>query len=266
MYDWRIVCNKAARQFANEQSLTLEPKDFGHLEHFHYGGENVCDSLIQSLQLEPSCRILDAGCGIGGSARTLASRKYPVVGVDANREFVQYAESISSPKIVFQESRLEDLTGLQYDAWFALLVFVHIGDRASLFQKLENDCSVDGRFFIETIVSNSNKDFFDTPVWSESEVENLMPSAQLSSKTAHWKEWTQARVERFLARQLFFENLYGSSVVEQRIRHYEKIAEGFETGALKGRRIVGRFGGSLEIETDLEKTCIIEFDQLLDIT
>lgn len=266
MYDWRIFCNREARRYASERGLEIESKDYGHLEHFHYGGEGVCEDVVQSLRLEPTDRVLDAGCAIGGSARTLSRLNLNVVGVDANAEFIQFAESISDQRDIFKHSRLEDSDGLQYDAWYALLLFVHIRDRDFLFNKLENDCSKSERFFIETIVSNSKRHFFETPPWTDREIDRLIPSASVTCQTATWTRWTQLRLERFLKRRLFFEDLYGCDVVEKRIVHYDNIAEGFQAGALLGRRIIGEQSlPPSEIETDFDKICIIEFDQLLDI-
>lgn len=273
MYDWRIFCNQTVKNYVSEKGLVTEPSDYGHLEHFHYGGEKVCEEIHWSLDLKASDVLLDAGCGIGGSARTLSKRNLSVVGIDANAEFIRYAKSLSRPSPGafhnprYKHERLEDLREEKYDAWFALLVFVHIENRVSLFQKLEHDCSVNGRYFIEAIVSNSDIGLFEHAIWKEAELEALMPLAQVSSQTERWTTWTQARLERFLQRRHLFEDLYGQPIFEKRVSLYEKVAEGFQSGRLEGRRIIGESGrASGEIETDLGKTCIIELDQFLGLS
>ena len=93
-------------------------------------------------------------------------------------------------------------------------------------------------------------------------VEAAFPDAFFHCMNRYWSWWTRQRLERFLTRRSFFEVLYGEEIVRKRCILYENVAEGFESGKLKGRRIVGRNCQSFEQDWRKEDVCIIEFDQI----
>src|SRR5262245_21935242 len=53
------------------------------VDEFHVGGRDATIELADRLGLAPGTRVLDVGCGLGGSARFLAAeRSCQVTGVD----------------------------------------------------------------------------------------------------------------------------------------------------------------------------------------
>jgi demethylmenaquinone methyltransferase/2-methoxy-6-polyprenyl-1,4-benzoquinol methylase len=79
--------------------------------------ELTADPAIEALQLPPGSRGLDAGCGIGLQALSLAEAVGPaghVTGLDISPEFVLYAEEIAkkaglSERISFREGDVRQL-------------------------------------------------------------------------------------------------------------------------------------------------------------
>lgn len=69
--------------------------------HYHFGCfQDGTDSLARAMNrtvlrivphLVPGGRVLDMGCGMGGTARLLAKEGFPVVGIDPDRGVVAYA-------------------------------------------------------------------------------------------------------------------------------------------------------------------------------
>lgn len=66
------------------------------LDQLHVGGAAATAELAAKLGVQPNIRVLDVGCGLGGSARHLAAL-YDcfVTGVDLNEPFVQLAQLLS---------------------------------------------------------------------------------------------------------------------------------------------------------------------------
>ena len=93
MYDWRIECYERAIAFAETRGIPLEPlEQFGHLEHFHYGGAAACREWVYHLDIAPDDRVLDIGCGVGGTGRYMWREigcSYD--GVDVRADFVAFA-------------------------------------------------------------------------------------------------------------------------------------------------------------------------------
>ena len=85
----------ASRQ-AIEQALVAAGKDLGHLrpedlallEDFHTMGRIATTQLAGLAGITPDDEVLDAGCGIGGTARYVAElSRCHVVAVDLTEEY-----------------------------------------------------------------------------------------------------------------------------------------------------------------------------------
>lgn len=107
------------------------------------GGEVMARELISRLGLSPGSRVLDAGCGLGGSAFLMA------------REFGAHADAMDLSRNMIDMARrrceahgLSELVVLEhgdclvldrperYDAIYSRDVFLHIHDKAGLFKVL----------------------------------------------------------------------------------------------------------------------------------
>ena len=75
-------------------NLTI--KDLVPVDAFHIRGIGATKELTSLVEIKPDYKILDIGCGIGGSARLLAS-KYEcfVTGVDITEEYCKAAIELS---------------------------------------------------------------------------------------------------------------------------------------------------------------------------
>src|SRR5579864_8798306 len=89
----------ASRQ-AIEQALVAAGKDLGHLdpadlallEDFHTMGRIATAQLADLAEITSDDKVLDAGSGIGGTARYLAERSHcHVVAVDLTDEYCETA-------------------------------------------------------------------------------------------------------------------------------------------------------------------------------
>src|SRR5208337_2720155 len=68
----------------------LEPADLGLLEDFHTMGRYATSQLVDLAQITSDSKVLDAGSGVGGTARYVADRYgCPVTAVDLTDEYCE---------------------------------------------------------------------------------------------------------------------------------------------------------------------------------
>ena len=82
---------------ASVDRSTCTSKDLAGSDQFHIGGAKSALKLFSKLELAPGDVVLDAGCGLGGPART-ASAEFgcEVRGVDLSQEYVECGNELSS--------------------------------------------------------------------------------------------------------------------------------------------------------------------------
>ena len=108
------------------------------------GGREMVVELFEGLALAPGSRVLDVGCGLGGSAFVMA-REFDlyVDGVDLSKNMLELANAKLSVYGLADRITLEwgDCLALdrpeQYDAIYSRDVFLHIADKARLFSVLK---------------------------------------------------------------------------------------------------------------------------------
>jgi len=90
------------------EDQTLRIDQLAPLDHFHTRGILATAELAAATGLEPSTRVLDLGCGIGGPARYLAATfGCGVTGVDLSPSFIDAANYLTgrcglSDRVTFQ--------------------------------------------------------------------------------------------------------------------------------------------------------------------
>ncbi|MCP4332003.1 MAG: methyltransferase domain-containing protein [Gammaproteobacteria bacterium] len=107
------------------------------------GGRELAFQLINGMALAPDSRVLDVGCGLGGSAFVMAGDfGLQVDAIDLSRNMLALAER------KLEANGLADRVSLQwgdcleldcsdrYDAIYSRDVFLHIADKARLFTVL----------------------------------------------------------------------------------------------------------------------------------
>ena len=97
----------AALEKSGIDTKQLAPADLAPVDEFHIRGREATLELAQRAKLKPGSRVLDVGCGLGGSARYLATEQgCQVVGIDLTHEYIETA------------NKLADLVGLDHQVEF----------------------------------------------------------------------------------------------------------------------------------------------------
>jgi len=74
----------------------LAPADLAPVDEFHIRGREATIELARRASLTSDLRVLDVGCGLGGSARHLAAEhQCHVTGIDLTPEYVDVADALA---------------------------------------------------------------------------------------------------------------------------------------------------------------------------
>ncbi len=120
------------------EQATLD--DLAPVEEFHIGGRAATAEFLEQLGLRGGDRLLEVGCGLGGTARFAADRfGVLVLGLDLSPDFIEAGRELT--RWTRLESRVElevadasrlDLAAGSFDAATLLHVGMNISDKAAL--------------------------------------------------------------------------------------------------------------------------------------
>lgn len=116
------------------------------------GGETMARELVGRFNLEPGSRVLDAGCGLGGSAFLMARENgLRVDGIDLSRNMLSMAQEKCeahglNERVVIEHGDCLTLNRpAHYHAIYSRDVFLHIHDKPKLFAVLHDTLFPGGR-------------------------------------------------------------------------------------------------------------------------
>jgi SAM-dependent methyltransferase len=144
-----------------EQALTAAGKDLGHLtpadlgalEDFHTMGRIATGQLAELAKITGQDRVLDAGAGIGGTARYLAATYgCEVTAVDLTQEYCETASWLNSltglaGKITVRQADVTDLpfANSAFDVVISQHVQMNVPDKARLYAEAHRVLAPGGR-------------------------------------------------------------------------------------------------------------------------
>lgn len=163
----------------NISAETLKPVD-----EFHSAGVEATKALLGQLEVTPEMQVLDIGCGIGGPARSIASRhNCRVQGIDLTPEYVQTARHLSA------RVGLDDLTDFEEgsateipleadtaDMAWMLHVGMNIPDKQALFAEAARVLRPGGHFVVFDVMEGpvAKPPEFPVPWASSPEMSHVM--------------------------------------------------------------------------------------------
>ena len=143
--------------------------------------EAKLDLVCQKLQLKPGMKVLDIGCGWGGTARFAAERYgVEVVGITVSEQQANLARQNCQglPVII----RLQDYRGLneKFDRILSIGMFEHVGYKnyPTYMKKVKELLNPDGLFLLHTIGGNSSVTRSDPWISKYIFPNSMLPSAR----------------------------------------------------------------------------------------
>ena len=203
-----------ASQQAIEQALAAAGKDLGHLlpqdlallEDFHTMGRIATTQLADLAEITSGDEVLDAGSGIGGTARYVAGRsRCHVAAVDLTGEYCQIARWLNQlagldDRITVHQADVTDLPfqNATFTLMFSQHVQMNVADKALLYQEARRVLAHGGRLAVWDIAAGGNGGpDFPVPWADRPEYSHLTTPGQLRTaietsgfEIEHWSDLT----------------------------------------------------------------------------
>lgn len=218
---YEAILNALSNVAAPGKKITR--KDITAIDEFHVRGQEVSFELATAAGLQPGMRILDAGCGLGGTCRLLADEfDCNVTGIDITEDYIRTA------------TKLSELTGLQhktrfvhgsvlslpfenssFDVVFTEHVQMNIADKKTFYSEITRVLKKDGRFVYYDILSNDHLPVKYPVPWAPNESISFLITSQQLHALLHDAGLNNIQITNETAKGIsFFNNLF--NLIEQK--------------------------------------------------
>jgi SAM-dependent methyltransferase len=205
---------KSALAMITPEEQTLTVTQLAPLDQFHTRGVLATAELASAAGLEPSTRVLDLGCGIGGPARYLAATfGCKVTGVDLSPSFIDTATYLTarcglSDRVTFQVGDALDqpFEDAAFDTVFLQHVAMNIKDRVALYAEVRRILAPGGQFVTYDLVLRDGDVVYPAPWARDASTSFLLSDGdtrtaleQAGFKAVLWRDDTQTALDWFKA-------------------------------------------------------------------
>lgn len=174
------ILNGVKAAGGNPEKPTI--KDLAPVDEFHTAGRDATLQLFQMLAPEPHWHVLDAGCGLGGTSRALASEyACQVSGIDLTPEYVAIAEELTrrvglAEKCTFETGSVLDLPYADntFDAAMTCHVGMNIPDRTTFYGEIARTLKTGGRFCVFDVMKGPADGLPFPMPWAETEATSFV--------------------------------------------------------------------------------------------
>jgi len=141
----------------------LQPADLAPVDEFHIRGRESTIELATRAGLRPGLRVLDVGCGLGGSARYLATEYgCSVAGIDLTREYTEVASELTqrvglADKVKFRQASALELPFAdgEFDIVWTEHVQMNIADKRAFYAELARALKPGGKLVFHDIFAGT---------------------------------------------------------------------------------------------------------------
>lgn len=177
-------------KFREENIDTLEKiqKVLSPVQELHLRGRDVTLELAKGAGINESTRVLDVGCGIGGSSRVLVSEfGCKVTGIDLCEEFCHTAEFINKKMGLSEKIEIRQGNALNmpfddeyYDVVLIQHVLMNIKEKNDVICQINRVLRLKGRLAINTICEGSVIPIHYPVIWAnDSDINFLLEADNL---------------------------------------------------------------------------------------
>ncbi|NQV84420.1 MAG: methyltransferase domain-containing protein [Rhodospirillales bacterium] len=166
----------AGLEAAGADLNNLTPEDLSPVDEFHLGGRKATIHAVSKLPLNKDSHVLDIGCGIGGTARFIASETgCRVTGIDLTPEYISTAQILNSRTGLADQVTCEIANALNmpfdeatFDVATTFHVAMNISERGKLYSEIARVLKPGGVFCLYDIMKKGDEPI-DFPVpWAHS--------------------------------------------------------------------------------------------------
>jgi ubiquinone/menaquinone biosynthesis C-methylase UbiE len=201
----------------------LTVADLAPVDHFHTLGLSATTGLADAARLKEGDEVLDAGCGLGGPARTLAETYgCRVTGIDLTRGFCEAAAELNrrvglGDRIVIQQANAVALPfgDDTFDVVWTMHVSMNIEDKAELYDQFARVLKPGGKLAFFDLIEGEGELHFPVPWANDPSINHLVDEDELrlllSTAGFHAEMWQDLTAEG----AQFFRNLTPSPLGPQ---------------------------------------------------
>lgn len=193
----------------------LKPDDLAPVDEFHVRGREATVELARRASLDPGSRVLDVGCGLGGSARYLAAEyQCRVTGIDLTQEYVEVANVLAgmvglSDKAAFQQASALEMPfdDGSFDVVWTQHVQMNVADKRAFYREIARVTRPEGRLVFHDIFAGDGGPVHYPVPWAENpSISFLVPPGdarnvleELGFSVRDWVDTTEVSLRWLLA-------------------------------------------------------------------
>lgn len=191
---------------------SLELNDLAPIDEFHTRGKASTIEIANLAQLKSQHKVLDVGCGLGGSARFIANQyNCSVIGIDLTKEYIEVANKLTEfvklgDKVSFKQGSALNLPfpSESFDIVWTEHAQMNISDKKKFYGEIGRVLNSNGRLVFHDIFGTSNTPFYPTPwaeydsmssLCSQDEAKSIIESSNFI--VDNWEDTTRKSLEFF---------------------------------------------------------------------
>jgi SAM-dependent methyltransferase len=168
---------------ADLDHLTID--DLAPVDEFHIGGRKATDHALDALAPAAGQHILDVGCGIGGTARLMASRYgCRVHGIDLTPEYVDIARILTERVGLGDQVSFDVASALAmpfedqaFDGAVTMHVAMNIADREGLYGEIARVLKPGAAFCVYDVMKMDDQPLVYPVPWADTAATSHLTTA-----------------------------------------------------------------------------------------
>ena len=181
----------AALRATGKDLARLKPEDLAPVDEFHVRGREATVELAGRAALESGSRVLDVGCGLGGSARYLAAEHgCQVTGIDLTQEYVDVANALAGMVGLSDKVACRQVSALEmpfddgtFDVVWTEHVQMNIADKQAFYREIGRVMRPKGTLLFHDIFEGKGGPLHYPVPWAEEASISFLASPETVRKT-----------------------------------------------------------------------------------
>ena len=198
-----------------KETIQLVPSDLAPVDEFHIRGLEATVELASRAPLQPGLRVLDVGCGLGGTVRYLASaHQCRATGIDLTQEYVEVANALADlvglkHSVEYRQASALDMPfdDGSFDVVWTEHVQMNIADKRAFYAEAARVLAPGGRLLFHDIFQGDGGPLHYPVPWAEDSsisflatpdsVQGILEESGFSIRD--WEDKSQSSLDWFVA-------------------------------------------------------------------